>query len=77
MTKLYITHLVCIIILDLFTDEELEQYLIQNPTTEATSAGQEINPVNTYDFSYGLNPPGNNNNVFGIDLLNYNFFNNR
>jgi len=59
MTKLYITHLVCIIILDLFTDEELEQYLIQNPTTEAISAGQELYPINTYDFSYGLNPPGN------------------
>jgi len=59
MTKLYITHLVCIIILDLFTDEKLEQYLIQNPTTEATSTGQKINPVGPHEFSYSKNPLGN------------------
>jgi len=48
----------CIIILDLLTDEDLEQYLKQNPSTKSTFAGQDIYPINIQDTSYNQNPPG-------------------
>jgi len=48
----------CIIVLELFTDEDLEQYLKENPPIESIYVGQDINPINTNDISYNLNPPG-------------------
>jgi len=44
--------------LDLFTDEDLENYLLQNPTNETVSVGDDINPNNIQQFTYGKNPSG-------------------
>jgi len=45
-------------IIELFTNEDLEQYLEQNQATENASTVGNIHQVDTHHFNFGANPAG-------------------